>query len=139
MEWFIFIMYMYSFFISCFFSILYIDIFFLMLDIDFLFVCLDFIVPLENVSLILRLQYCWTANFDYCSALMIIKQWRFFNVPHPLRHGPTVFNNHLRGPVTLTPFAKRLAVELSLPVFTNKVCLDRGSNPDLYFVKRLSN
>ena len=131
---------MYSFFISCFFLFCTM-IFFLILDIDFLFVCLDFIVPLEIISLILRLQYCrwWTANFDYCSALMIIKQWGFFNVPHPLRHGPTVFNNHLRGPVTLTPFAKRLAVELSLPVFTNKVCLDRGSNPDLDFVKRLSD
>ena len=26
-------------------------------------------------------------------------------------------NGHHRGPVTLAPFAKRLAVELSLPVF----------------------
>ena len=24
---------------------------------------------------------------------------------HPLRHGPTVYNGHLRGPVTLTPDA----------------------------------
>ena len=36
----------------------------------------------------------------------------------PLRHGPTVYDGHLRGPVTLTPVAERLAVELSLPVFT---------------------
>ena len=43
---------------------------------------------------------------------------------HPLRHGPTVYNGHLRGPVTLTSVAERLAVELSLPVFR-----DRGSNP----------
>ena len=28
------------------------------------------------------------------------------------------FTGHLRGPVTLTPIAERLAVELSLPVFT---------------------
>ena len=50
---------------------------------------------------------------------------------HPLRHRPTVYNGHLRGPVTLTPNAERLAVELSVPVFTTKVCRDRGSNPDL--------
>ena len=31
---------------------------------------------------------------------------------------------HLRGPVTLTPNAKRLAVELSLPVLTTWVCPD---------------
>ena len=33
-------------------------------------------------------------------------------MPQPLRHGPTVYNGHLRGPVTLTPVAERLAVEL---------------------------
>ena len=57
------------------------------------------------------------ANFDLCSALMAIEKWEFFNVQHPLRHGPTVYNGHLWGPVTLTPVAERLAVELSLPVF----------------------
>ena len=31
-------------------------------------------------------------------------------------------NGHLRGPVTLIPVAERLAVELSLPVFTTYVC-----------------
>ena len=48
-----------------------------------------------------------------------------------LRHGPTVYNGHFRGPVTLTPVAERLAVEMSQPVFTTQVCRDRGSNPDL--------
>ena len=35
--------------------------------------------------------------------------------------------------MTLTPVAERLAVELSLPVFTTStwVCRDQGSNPDL--------
>ena len=46
-------------------------------------------------------------------------------------HGPTLYNGHLRKPVTLTPVAERLEVELSLPVFTTQVCRDRGSNPDL--------
>ena len=37
--------------------------------------------------------------------------------PRLLWHGGSVYNGHLRGPVTLTPCAERLAVELSLPVF----------------------
>ena len=40
--------------------------------------------------------------------------WGFFSVPHLLWHGSLVCNGHLRGPVTLAPVAKRLAVELSL-------------------------
>ena len=53
------------------------------------------------------------SNFYLCSALMAVEQWGFFNVPHPLRHGPTVYNGYLRGPVTLTCVVERLAVELS--------------------------
>ena len=85
-----------------------------------LFVCLEFIVPLENFSLIWRRLHCrWrAANFDLCSALMANAQWGFFNVPHLLRHGHPLYNGHLWGPVTLTPVAERLAVELLLPVFT---------------------
>ena len=39
-------------------------------------------------------------------------------MPHLLRHGPTDYNGHLRGPVTLRPVVERLAEELSLPVAT---------------------
>ena len=49
---------------------------------------------------------------------MAIEQWEFFNVPHLLGHEASVYNGHLRGPVTLTSIAERLAVELSLPVMT---------------------
>ena len=45
-----------------------------------------------------------------------------------LRQGASVYNGHLRGPMPLTPVANRLAVELSLPVFTTSVC--RGWNSD---------
>ena len=85
-----------------------------------LLVCLEFLVQLENFSLILRRHhYRWrAANFDLCSALMAIEQWGFFSVPHLLWHGASVYNGHLWGSVTLTPFAERSAVELSLPVFT---------------------
>ena len=34
-----------------------------------------------------------------------------------IRHRPTVYNGHLREPVTLTPVSEHLAVKLSLPVF----------------------
>ena len=40
------------------------------------------------------------------------------DVPHRLWHGSSVYYGLLRGPMTLTPVAKRLAVELSLPVLT---------------------
>ena len=103
-----------------------------------LLLCVQFIVPLENFSLIWRRHHCRcrAANFDLCSALMAIEQWGFFNVPHLLWHGPTLYNGHLRGPATPTPLAERLAVELSLPVFTTRVCRDRASNPVLPHARR---
>ena len=44
--------------------------------------------------------------------------WPFISVPraHLLLHRTSVYKCHLRGPVTLTTFADRLAVELSLSV-----------------------
>ena len=79
------------------------------------FVCLGFFVPLENFSLIWRRHHCrWrAANFDLCSALMAIEQWGFFSFPHLLWHGAFVHYGHHRGPMTLTPIADRLTVELS--------------------------
>ena len=84
-----------------------------------MFVCLEFFVLLENCSLIWRRHhYRWrAANFDLCSALMAVEQWGFFSVPHLLWHRASVYNGHLRGPVSLTSNAQRSAVELSLPVF----------------------
>ena len=89
-----------------------------------------FIVPLENFSLIWRRHHyrIRATNFDTCSALMAIEQWGLFSVPHLLWHGAPVYNGHLRGPVTLTPIAERLAVELSLPVLTTQVCRGWDSN-----------
>ena len=89
-------------------------------------------------SLILRRHHCrWrAANFDLCAALMAIEHWGFFNVPHLLWQGASVYNGHLRGPVTLTPNARGLAVELLLPAFTTLVCRDQRSNPDLPHVRR---
>ena len=92
------------------------------------FVCLEFFVPLENFSLVRRRyhdQYS-AANFELCPVLMAIEQWGFFSVPHLLWQGASVHNGHLRGPVTLTPIADCLAVELSLPVYTRTTEVCRG-------------
>ena len=48
---------------------------------------------------------------------MVIEQRVFLKCA---THGASVYNSHLRGP--LTPFVERLAVEMSLPVFTTCVC-----------------
>ena len=85
-----------------------------------LFVCLGFFVQLKNFSLIWRCHH-WqrrASNFEQCSAFMAIEQWGFLSVPHLVWHRPYFYNDHIRGPATDTPIAERLAVELSLPVFT---------------------
>ena len=50
------------------------------------------------------------------------------SLPCLLGHGASVNNGNPRGPVTHTPIAKRLAVELSIPVFTASVCRGWDSN-----------
>ena len=50
--------------------------------------------------------------FDICSATMIMEHWAFVSVPHLLWHRSSGYNGHLWGPVTLTPFAECLVVEL---------------------------
>ena len=89
-----------------------------------------------------RHHYRWRAeNFDLCSALVVIEQWGFFNVPRLLWHEAPVYNGHFRGPVTLTPFAEHLAVELSLPVFTTLIYCDWDSNihPSAYVATALTH
>ena len=56
------------------------------------------------------------------SELMAMEQWTFFSVPHLPRQGAFIYNGDFRGLVVLTPAAERLAVKLSLPVFTTYVC-----------------
>ena len=56
------------------------------------------------------------SHFDLYSALMSLKQGRFFSVPHLLWQRTSVYNGHLGGSVTLTAVAEHLAVELPLPV-----------------------
>ena len=80
------------------------------------FFVLGFFVPLENFSLIWRRNRWRAANFDLCSALMAIDQWRLFSMPHLLWHGASVIIVISEDPWN-THIAERLAVELSLPAF----------------------
>ena len=82
-----------------------------------MFLCL-FWVFRHTRELFLHHHCRWRAtNFDLCSTLMAVEQWRFNYVPHQLWHRVSLYNGHLRRPVTLTPVAERLTVELSLPLF----------------------
>ena len=80
----------------------------------------SFFVPLVNFSLIWRWHHCrWRAEkFDLCLAPLVIKQSGFLSLPRLLWHVVSVYIGHLREPVTLTPIAERLSLELSLSVFT---------------------
>ena len=96
--------------------------------------------PIRDKSLLWRRHQpvVMAANFYIYSALMAIEQRGFFSVPHLLWHVASVYNGHLRGPVTLTPTAERLALELSLPVFKTSVC--RGPlSPTFRLQGELSN
>ena len=78
----------------------------------YLFVCFGFIVPLENFSLI------WRRHHDQWRAANFLTNARHSWPFSLLWHKASVYNGHLWGPVTLTPLAERLAVELLLPGFT---------------------
>ena len=62
------------------------------------------------------------------SAPLAIEQWGFFSAPHLLWHVTYVYKGYPWGPVTLTPVAECLTVELSLPVLTTKVSRGWDSN-----------
>ena len=92
-----------------------------------LFVCLYGVNrPTRDILLPRR-----AANFDLCSVLIAIEQLGYFSLPHQLWHWTSVYNGLIRGPVTLTPIAERLAVELSLPVLTHYVFRCRDFNTSL--------
>ena len=96
--------------------------------------CIEFIVPLENFSL--KWRPFPVKGCKFWPMLGTYGYWavRFFNVPLPLRHGPTVYNGHLRGPLTLTLTAERLAMELSLSV--SYVWCDKRWNSDHKYAKQ---
>ena len=101
-----------------------------------------FFVPLKNFSIIWRRKLClWRAsNFDLFYPFMTIEQWGLFSLLHLLWHGTSVYNGHLRGPVTRTPIALRLAVELSLSVFLWLRSVAAGiRTPNLPVAEKCSN
>ena len=80
---------------------------------SWIFVCL-FGVFRPTGEFFTHLETSSGCKFDLCSALMAIEQWGFHNVPHPLWHGSTVYNDHLRRPMTITLNAERF-YDLGLP------------------------
>ena len=89
------------------------------------FLCLQFFVPFESFPLTWRRHYCpWRA----ANVLSMLGTYGYRAVPQLLGHGESVYNGHFRGPVTLTPIAERLAVELSLPVLMTWVWRGFDSN-----------
>ena len=66
--------------------------------------------------------------FIYDFSSLAIEQWGFFSAPHLLWHVTYFYKGYPWGPVTLTPVAECLTVELSLPVLTTKVSRGWDSN-----------
>ena len=67
------------------------------------------------------------ANFDLDSALMALEHWGLFGVPHLLWLGTSVYNGHLREPLTLAPVqwcCHYLFIDVD-------VCCGRDSCPNL--------
>ena len=60
-------------------------------------------------------------RFCLCSALTAIEQWRLFYVLHLLWHGASVYNGHLRGPVTHI-FCRAFGSGAVSTCFTTLVC-----------------
>ena len=97
----------------------FVDLYFYVCLFVCLFICLfGFFIPLENFLLIWRSHHWrWRAvKFDLCSTFKAIERWGLFSMPYLLWYGTSVYNGHLRGPVTITHFVKGLPVKLSLPV-----------------------
>ena len=73
---------------------------------------------------------CTSRIFEYTSRFFEYKS-QDFRIKQRLQaicDWVSIYNGHLRGPVTRTPIVERLAVELSLPVFTTYVCHGWDSN-----------
>ena len=85
---------------------------------EFFFVCLEFLRPIRECFTHMEAPPFPVKDFKFwpISAHMAIEQWGFFSVPQLLWHGASVYNDHFRELMTLTPVAEVLAVELSLPV-----------------------
>ena len=108
---------------------------------------LTFILNWLNMFLCLKCQFSRSTNKTiissfgvFCLGFIVyskiymetsslpVKGCKFWPMLCTHRHCASVYNNHLREFMTLTPIAGRLAVELSLPIFTTKICRGWDSN-----------
>ena len=74
-------------------------------------------------------------GYKIYSALMAFEQWEFFNVSHLLWPVLTLYNSHLRGPVTHSCWRAFIIRAVTI-CLTTYVWPDRGSNPDLPHARR---
>ena len=89
-----------------------------------LFVCLFVYRPIREFFTHMEMSPLPVKGCKFWPMLGTNGHWTVgvLSAPHLLQLGASVYNNHLRGPVALTPIVDSLAVELPLPVFTTKVC-----------------
>ena len=74
-----------------------------------------------------RHHYRWrAANFDIYSAQMVIEQWRFFSVPHLLRHGTSVYNGHLQVTCYTHIYCKSVGIGADITCFNDLGQLRQG-------------
>ena len=93
------------------------------------YVCLFVRLFVEGLSSYSRIFHSYgDASITGEGLQMLTYSRHFFSVPHLLLHEASVSNGHLRGPLTLTPIAERLTVELKIPILTTYVCSDWDSN-----------
>ena len=80
--------------------------------------CGDVTITGEELQILTCARHSWPLSSEGSLACHTYILW----------HGASIYNSHLQGPVTLAPIVERLAVELSLPVFTTWVCSTCDSN-----------
>ena len=75
----------------------------------------EFFTQMETSPLTMHGFKFWLILGTHCHwAVRILQRV----IKHLLWHEASVYYDHIRGPETLTPVAERLAVQLSLPVYT---------------------
>ena len=107
--------------------------FILLVCIDYMyfvgFILLVYVSCVYSVCLFGVLRHFWEFFIHMETFLLPVKGWKFWSILDThghwaarvlklLWHGASVYNGHLRGPVTLTSVAERLEVALSLSIFT---------------------
>ena len=109
-----------------------------------LFVCLSGVLhsTREFFTLMIHHHYRLRAsNFDQYSAHMTIEQWGFFNVPRLLCQRASVYNGHLREPVTIRNVALSSGTVTTCFYHVFTVCCgwDSNTQPPAFYANVLTD